>query len=130
VRLDSGTASPITGRVAEVSRIDATGHGFLVKIDLPPSGNLRSGMFGRALFTGASHPMLSAPLAAVVRRGQLSFAFVVGSDGMARLRPLITGRAFGDRIEVLAGLADGDELVMSPQPSIADGTRVNAGARR
>ena len=129
VRFDSGEDLIIHARVAELSRIDSASHAFLVKLDLPPSGGIRSGMFGRAMFSGPARSVLSAPARAIVRRGQLSFVFVVDADQVARLRPITIGAAFGDRVEVLAGLSDGDTLVAGPPPSLTDGARVT-GARQ
>ena len=124
VRLDSAEDLIVHARVAEFSRIDSASHAFLVKLDLPRSAGIRSGTFARAVFAGIPRAVLSAPARAIVRRGQLSFVFVVDADHVARLRPITIGAAFGDRVEVLAGLSDGETLVASPPPSLTDGARV------
>jgi multidrug efflux pump subunit AcrA (membrane-fusion protein) len=129
VRLDSVEDLPIRARVVEVSRIDPGSHAFLVKLDLPRSAGIRSGVFGRATFSGAPRATLSVPRSALVRRGQLSFAFVVDHDGIARLRPVSVGETFDDRVEVLAGVSDGEALVGNPPPTLTDGTKVTAGGR-
>jgi hypothetical protein len=36
----------------------------------------------------------------------------------------VAGEADGDRVEVLAGLSDGDTVVVAPAPALADGRRV------
>lgn len=131
VRLDSApTDSWSTGRIAEVARLDAAGHGFVLKIDLPSSATYRSGTFARARFAGPSRSALSVPAAAVIRRGQLTFVFVVEDDSVARLRPVTLGGTFGDRVEVLAGVSDGAEIVVHPSPSLNDGTPIARGGRR
>lgn len=127
VRLDSG-ATDLTGRVAEVERmLDPGSHDFLVKIDLPPGTSLRSGMYGRATFRGPSHKGLSVPGTAVVRRGQLTSVFVVGSDNRARLRLVNASEALDGRAEIRAGLEAGERVVVSPPPTLADGSPVTAG---
>ncbi len=86
VRLEGGAAGA-TGRVAEVQRmLDPGSHDFLVKIDAPSGAALRSGMYGRAVFRGATRTGLAVPEAAIVRRGQLASVFVVDADNHARLR--------------------------------------------
>jgi RND family efflux transporter MFP subunit len=130
VRIDRATAEDdgwAPANVAEVASVDPALHSFVVKLDLPKSAGLRSGVFGRARVMGPPDRVLAVPAAAVVRRGQLTLAFVVDAEGIARLRMLSTGREANGRMEVLAGLNDGDRVVLAPTEAIADGTPV-AGA--
>ena len=104
VRLDGG-ASSATGRVAEVQRmLDPGSHDFLVKIDVPTGASLRSGMYGRAVFRGATRKGLAVPESAVVRRGQLASVFVVDADNHARLRLVNASEAADGRVEIRAGV--------------------------
>jgi RND family efflux transporter MFP subunit len=118
------------GKVAELSRIDPASHGFVVKIDMPPSAGCRSGAFGRARFSLASRAAVTAPSSSVVRRGQMTLVFAVDRDGLARLRPVSTGTASGGRIEILAGVEAGDELVLDPPVTLSDGVRVKPGDKQ
>jgi membrane fusion protein, multidrug efflux system len=117
-------------KVAEVSRIDPASHGFAVKVDMPPSAGCRSGAFGRARFSFASRAAVTSPSSSVVRRGQMTFVFAVDRDGLARLRPVSTGTADGGRVEILAGIKAGDEVVLDPPVTLGDGARVTAGGKR
>jgi RND family efflux transporter MFP subunit len=127
VRLDNaGRDDWSVGTVIEVARVDPSSHSFLVKVDIPPDPALRSGLFGRVRFQGARRPALAVPAGSLVRRGQLTFAFVVDGDGVARLRPLVTGSTSGDRVEVLAGVRAGEAVVLRPPPALFDGARVSA----
>ena len=129
VVFDDATAGKWTeGRVAEVSRIDPGGHGFVVKIDVPPSTGLQSGVFGRAQFASAPRQALAVPASALVRRGQMTFVFAVDGEGLARLRPISVGQTSGDLVEILAGVQDGEEVVANPPASLVDGTSIR-GAR-
>lgn len=113
------------GRVAEISRaLDPGSHAFLVKIDLPQDASLRSGMFGRARFSGPPHRALVIPASALVRQGQLTSVFVVGSDKRARVRLVNVGDGTEGRVEVLAGLDAGERVVVSPPPGLVDGAPV------
>jgi multidrug efflux pump subunit AcrA (membrane-fusion protein) len=133
VRFDSAsdTAAPTgdrwtNGRVAEIERVDPSSHAFLVKIDVPSSTALRSGLFGRARIGSATERALTVPTSALVKRGQLTFAYVV-EDGRARLRPVSPGSSDGDRTEVLAGLREGDRVVTDPPQNLRDGARIAGG---
>jgi RND family efflux transporter MFP subunit len=117
------------GRVSEIARVDPAAHSFVVKIDLPGGSNLHSGVFGRARFDGPPTQALTIPAAGAIRRGQLTFAYTVDSESRARLQPISPGKVVGDRVEVLAGLREGEPVVVNPPPSLSDGARV-AGDRR
>lgn len=130
IRIDETVANEWqTGRVSEISRLDPTGHGFIAKIDVPPSPPLRSGAFGLARITTATRDALTVPASAVIRRGQMTFVFAVDGEGHARLRPVSTGPAVGERIEILSGMTEGDPLVANPPPALTDGVRVTGDRR-
>lgn len=126
----AGADAWIEGRVSEVSRLDPSRHSFLVKIDIPASVSTRSGAFGRARFTAGARAAITAPASAVIRRGQMTFVFAVDREGLAHLHPVTTGAAAGDRVELLAGVADGEQVVDHPPAGLADGVRVTPGAGR
>jgi RND family efflux transporter MFP subunit len=125
VLLDSGTrgaATTLNGIVSEIARaVDADARSFIVKIELPETAGVRSGMFGRARFPGASRRALAVPAGALLRRGQVTSVFVV-DDGVARLR--LVSVADG---EVLAGLSEGETVIVDPPAAVADGRRVSEG---
>jgi multidrug efflux pump subunit AcrA (membrane-fusion protein) len=85
-------------------------------------------VFGRARFPEPARHAVTAPNSALVRRGQLTFAFVEEGDH-ARLRPVSTGVISGDRVEVLAGLRPGDRVVSDPTPILTDGARIRGAVR-
>jgi len=127
VSLDSGSdgaTTTISGIVAEVGRaVDADARAFLVKITLPETPGLRSGMFGRAHFSAQARRALTVPAGALVHRGQVTSVFVVEKD-IARVRLVnVSGT------EVLAGLSDGDVVIVAAPPTVTDGRRVTAGGR-
>ena len=119
----------LDGRVAEVGRLDPARHSFVVKVDLPPSSQARSGAFGRARFETGSREALTAPASAVVRRGQMTFVFAVDGSSVAHLRPVTIGTTVDrDRIELLAGVSDGERIVDQPPEVLKDGSRTKSGA--
>jgi hypothetical protein len=132
VRLDNAPGEGdgwTSRRVAEIARVDPTSHTFLVKIELPGAAVLRSGLFGRARFSGRTRRALTVPTSALINRGQLTFVYIVDPEGRARLRPISVGSVDHDRVEVLAGLHEGDAIVTSPSPLLVDGSRVTGEPR-
>ena len=127
VSLDSGAdGAPTTvgGTVAEIGRaVDADARAFLVKIALPDAAGLRSGTFGRAQFSARSRRALTVPAGALVHRGQVTSVFVVEKD-IARVRLVnVSGT------EVLAGLSEGETVIVAPPPTVTDGRPVAPGGR-
>ena len=127
VSLDSGTGgatTTVSGTVAEIGRaVDADARAFLVKITLPDAAGLRSGTFGRAHFSARARRALTVPAGALVHRGQMTSVFVV-EKGIARLRLV---NASGS--EILAGLSEGDVVIVAAPPTVIDGRPVTAGGR-
>lgn len=124
VRLD-GDAIWTSGKVSEVARVDPLSHSFIVTLESEFGAAARSGLFGRARFAGAAQTVLTVPAEAVVTRGQLTFVYVVGDDSHARLRAVSLGET---GTTVLAGLSDGDRVVLRPSDALTDGALVRVGA--
>jgi RND family efflux transporter MFP subunit len=71
----------------------------------------------------AAQPTALVPRPAIKTLGADNFAFVVRGDVVER-RAVRLGGTDGDRVEVLAGLQSGDRVVLSPPPTLADGSKV------
>ena len=74
------------------------------------------------------------PRAALVRRAGRSEVFVVertggASSGVAKRRTVRTGRTGAQRVEILDGLAPGDEVVVDGQFALRDGSAVDVEAQ-
>ena len=114
----------LAARVSEiVPAVDAASRTYIVKIDLPPLPQLRSGMFGRALFQTGARNVLAVPAAAVTERGQLQ-SVMVAEAGYAHTRLITVGQKSGDRVEVLSGLSPGERVIFPLPPGLANGARV------
>jgi multidrug efflux pump subunit AcrA (membrane-fusion protein) len=127
---DAASSNYWTGEahVGEIARVDPASHSFLIKLDLPKEPSLRSGLFGRARFAGPTRQTLVIPAAAAIRRGQLTFVYAVNAENRAILQPVSPGAETHDRLEVLAGIREGDRVVTDPPSSLSDGAPVT-GAR-
>jgi RND family efflux transporter MFP subunit len=98
---------------------DAATNTFRVRVNLPATGvPLYPGMFVKVGFVVGDADRLLVPASAVVERSELTAVYVVAAsdDGApsVRLRQIRTGRRFGDRIEVLAGLGTGERVATDP----------------
>ncbi|HEX6045247.1 MAG TPA: efflux RND transporter periplasmic adaptor subunit [Pyrinomonadaceae bacterium] len=117
----------LTGSVEEIApAADPATRSYIVKITLPNAGeiHLRSGLYGKARFVTGQRKILSVPQTAITEQGQLVGVYVVDQSGVARLRLVKTGRTFGDRVELLSGLNEGEEIVSEAGTSVRDGIRV------
>jgi multidrug efflux pump subunit AcrA (membrane-fusion protein) len=113
------------GKVGEIVPVaDSSSRSFTVKIDLPSEPGLRSGLYGRAAFSTSERKVLSVAVSALIEKGQLEGVFVVDSERRARFRLVKTGGLTGDRIEVLSGLKEGDEVVIAPSHEVREGVKL------
>jgi RND family efflux transporter MFP subunit len=110
----------VEGRRIEATRLtifpEATAaNTFRARIDLPENAaDLYPGMFVKVGFVVGDVERLLIPVSALVERGEVTAAYVVDGSGRASLRQLRLGHRFGDRVEVLAGLAAGERIASDP----------------
>lgn len=109
-----------------VPAADPNSRSYTVKLSLPNvSGQqLRSGIYGKARFISGARNVLSVPQKAIAQNGQLVSVFVVDQSGTARMRLIKAGQKLGERVEVLSGLNDGEQIVSEVFPQLKDGARV------
>ena len=84
-----------------------------VRAELPaalPAGGV-PGIAAKVLLGAGTAKRLVVPESAILRRGELTAALVIGADGRARLRQVRVGEpAGGGLVEVLAGLDAGERV--------------------
>ncbi|MCP9450938.1 MAG: efflux RND transporter periplasmic adaptor subunit, partial [Nitrospira sp.] len=125
VVIDALGESVLIGTVARILPAgDPQTHTFTVRVDLPSTPGLKSGMFGRLKLERGTHPTVLLPDTAVAERGQLVSVFVVGQDGIARVRWVKTGRRFGKQVEILSGVNVGESVLREAALGV-DGALVN-----
>lgn len=113
VVIDALNGPVLTGVVSQILPAgDPQTHTFMVKVDLPVTPGLKTGMFGRfQLEKGISKTMV-APVSSVVERGEMTSLFVVGPDKVSRLRWVKAGRKFETQIEILSGVNVGERVLL------------------
>ncbi|MGI9233218.1 MAG: efflux RND transporter periplasmic adaptor subunit [Woeseiaceae bacterium] len=93
---------------------DITANTFRVRVDLPDgSATLYPGMIVKVGFVIGETKRLLIPAEAVVRRSELSAVYIANDDRVA-LRQVRLGRIYGESIEVLAGLSEGELVAAEP----------------
>jgi Cu(I)/Ag(I) efflux system membrane fusion protein/cobalt-zinc-cadmium efflux system membrane fusion protein len=73
-------------------------------------GRLRPGMYANVQLQGAGGLGLTVPANAVLDSGAQQLVFVAQGDGYFTPRPVKVGRNLGDRIEIVQGVKDGEQV--------------------
>jgi RND family efflux transporter MFP subunit len=114
-----------TGKIAEISSsVDAEARAVLIKVAVPQGVDVRSGQFARLQIPGEPRRAIRIPAAAVSMFGQMERVFALGESNRAALRLVKTGGRLNDRVEILAGLSEGDRIIVSPPAGLRDGQPV------
>lgn len=127
------TVSNLPGRqfAGQVARsanaLDPSSRTLLVEVRVPNENRqLLPGMYAQVeLRNVRANPPLLIPSDAMIVRSDGAQAAVVGSDHTVHLQKIEVGRDYGDRVEVLKGLNEGDNVVSNPG-DVRDGLKVDA----
>jgi hypothetical protein len=65
------------------------------------------------------------PESALVKQGQLTGIYTIGSGNMAILRWLRIGKTFGNQVEVLSGLSADEQYIVSAEGKLFNGAKVS-----
>ncbi|WP_372474268.1 efflux RND transporter periplasmic adaptor subunit [Capnocytophaga sp. ARDL2] len=114
------------GKVSFIAPKANAGLNFPVELEIRnnATNDLKAGMYGTAYF-GADQAVkaLVVPRSAFVGSVSSNQMFVV-KDGKAVLTEVVAGRTFGDYIEVVSGVNQGEKVVTSGQINLLDGTAI------
>ena len=77
------------------------------------------------ILTWSSENALKMPLSAVFRRGQGWSAFVIAA-GRAMMKTVEIGHRNESEVEILGGMAEGEQVILHPPNQLTDGMRVRA----
>lgn len=117
--------SSFSTRIADVvPSADPLSRTFTAKIPLNQKG-LKSGMFGRGTIgLGSRSRGIMLPKKALVERGALTSVWVLNSESIAKMRIIKVGKTVGERVEILAGLADGERVLVGGFDGVSEGMKV------
>jgi membrane fusion protein (multidrug efflux system) len=124
--LDAFPSRKFEGNVVRLSpAFDTATRTLDAEVHLPnPKGELRIGMYGRASIILEVHQnAVVVPASAVIINALGKYAFVLNQDRVQR-REVETGVDGGDWLEIVRGIAVGDEVITAGAEALADGTSV------
>jgi RND family efflux transporter MFP subunit len=116
------------GTVARTANaLDPASRTLLVEVHVPnTTGALFPGMYAQVELTSArTDPPLIIPSNALVIRGNGSQVALVRPDNRIHLQKIEAGRDYGDRLEVMSGLHEGETIVSNPADVLNEGTEVD-----
>lgn len=116
-----------SGAVARTANaLDPASRTLLVEIHVPnPDGALLPGMYARVDLIGArSQSPLRIPSEALIARGEGTEVALVRPDHTVHLQKIEVGRDYGDRLEVIGGLHEGDVIIPNPSDVVREGMQV------
>lgn len=115
----------VTGRVGRIIPLaDPQSRTFQIKVGMPESLKLSSGMFARVYIPVGGTGMLLVPQSAVISAGQLTGVYIVDENNRARFRLVRTGTVVEDQVQIISGLSAGQKYLPVVVPTINDGDSV------
>jgi len=126
LRLDALPGQERQGLVYAVSPlVDAGGRSILLRATVANKDSvLRPGMFARVQLLFNQDKALVVPEAALSPSGETQYVYRV-KDGRAERREVTIGERREGRVEILTGVAAGDQLVVAGMQRVTDGAAVN-----
>ena len=115
VILDAASGERLEAKeVVVYPNADPQTHSFRVRLELPAQETgLHPGMTVKVAFTVGEAQRLLVPAAALLQRSEVTAVYVLDAQGPT-LRQVRIGHRYGDRVEVLAGLDDGERIALDP----------------
>lgn len=118
-----------TGKIMFIASKADESLNFPIEIEVAnnPNNEIKAGMYGTAVFGSSSAKQAEVktiPRTAFVGSVSSNQVFVVNNN-VATLKTIVAGRIFGDKVEILDGLNNGDVVVTSGQINLSDNTKVN-----
>lgn len=121
--LPGQTRQGVVGAISPL--VDAGGRSILLRANVPNTdGALRPGMFARVQLQFADEQSLVVPETALAPAGESQYVFRIEQGRAVRVAVTIGQRRAG-LVEVLTGLNEGDQVVVSGLQKIVDGAEVD-----
>jgi len=112
----------ITSKITSViPKIDPMTRTFKIKIAL---SGLNSGGYVKVKIPVSKIQALVVPENTVVKKGQLTGVYTVDEKNIISYRLIRTGKTFGNNVEVISGLTNGDKIIISGLGKAVDGGEV------
>ena len=91
------------------------------------ASELKAGMYATAYFEfPQEEPTILIPRGSFVGGVNSNQVYVLEGDSTAAIRDVVAGRIFGEQVEILRGLEEGETVITSGQINLVDGATVEA----
>jgi RND family efflux transporter MFP subunit len=95
-------------------QLDPASHALRARLEVDNAASLLSpGMFVEVEFDVREPDGIAVPADAILDTGQHKIVFVSPREGLFEPREVTTGARYGDRVQIVKGLASGEQLVVS-----------------
>ena len=116
-----------SGKITFIAAKSDESLNFPVEIEIAnnASNDLKAGMYGTAMFASnkQKQSLRVVPRNAFVGSVSSNQVFII-ENGIAKLKTVTAGRIFGDKVEILNGLSDGETVIVTGQINLQDGSKV------
>lgn len=100
-----------------------------ITVDNRSASELKAGMYGTAHFKFPQQaPAMLIPRGSFVGGVNSNQVYVLAADSIAKIRSVVAGRIFGEQVEIIKGLEEGETVITSGQINLVDGAKVQAQA--
>ncbi|WP_207536110.1 efflux RND transporter periplasmic adaptor subunit [Desertivirga arenae] len=120
--------SSFNGKVSFIAPKADNSLNFPIEVEVANTtgGQLKAGMYGTAVFDFPQQaPALTVPRTAFVGSVNSNKVYVL-KNNKAEEREVTAGRILGERVEIFAGLKDGETVITSGQINLVNGAEVQA----
>lgn len=128
VELDALPGQKFEGKISRITpTIDPQTRTFEVELTVANGKEeIKPGMYARATLNYGSRKNVVVPDRSIVKMMGSGdrFIYVLKADGTVSYQKVELGRRMNDKYEVLSGIADGDEVVITGQSALKDGIAV------
>lgn len=104
-----------------VSSIDPMTRTFKARVDVT---GLTGGQFAKINIPVSKKEGIVVPQNAIVQKGELTGIYTVDGENVISYRLIRTGKTFGENVEVLSGLSDGDKIITVGIDKAVDGGKI------
>ncbi len=94
-----------------------------IEVENNAKSAIKAGMYGTANFITKKQKMLVVPRKAYIGSVNENEVFVY-QNGVVKLKKVTSGKIIGDKVQILNGLNEGEQVVITGQINLKDGTKV------
>ncbi len=117
----------VTGSISQIiNSADPITQKCTVKLELPSSLKVPTGLFGQAQFIISKESLLTIPEKALVKRVGITGVFRVDKADKVWFTPVRYGRKYNNQRVILSGLKVRDKIIVSPSESLSDGLKLTS----